>query len=253
MIVAVVVSLAISAALGIAAVLGGEFGELQGRILFSTLVVAAFGTTSLCHLAVVARSVRSVGFTGVAVSLGAAACALVLIWDDRSAGEPDASWWKALGVLGIAAFSLAQANLLLLLAAGADRAVRGGLVVTLIAVTGVAVLCALPVLTDGRIPGPDDEPYLRSLAVLGILDALGTIALPVLGLVLRRRAPIPAPAADDAPETVRLVLELPAELAGRLDERGGSRETAAVAALAEALAGSPGRGPTSGWNRRSRR
>lgn len=248
MIVAVVGSLVVAAVLGILALVSGEFGELQARIVLTTTTVAAFGTTSLCHLAVVTRSVRAVGFTGIAASLGAAVCALVLTWWDRSGDGLDEIWWKALGVLTLAAVSLAQANLLLLLAARTRAAVRVSLAGTLLAITGVAVLIALPILTEGEVPGPDGSAYWRWLGVLGILDALGTIALPVLGLVLRSDSgsgsdPGSDPDADpgsgsggaDRPATVRLVLELPAELAERLDDRAGTREAAAVAVLEREL------------------
>ncbi|MFP5070424.1 hypothetical protein ACLFMI_12250 [Pseudonocardia nantongensis] len=255
MIVTVVGSLVVAAVLGILALVSGEFGELQARIVLTTTTVAAFGTTSLCHLAVVTRSVRAVGFAGIAASLGAAVCALVLTWRDWSGdGAPDEVWWKALGVLTLAAVSLAQANLLLLLAGRTSPAVRASLAGTLLAITGVAVLIALPILTEGEVPGPDGSAYWRWLGVLGILDALGTIALPVLGLVLRRGpGPGPGPGSgsgsgsdsdsdsdsdsEDAhrPATVRLVLELPVELAERLDDRADTREVAAVALLEREL------------------
>lgn len=237
MVVAVVGSLVLAAGLGIVALLGGAFGELQARILLSTTTVAAFGTTALCHLAVVTRSVRAVGFTGIAASLGAAGCALTLTWRDWSVdGQGDATWWKALGLLTVVAVALAHANLLLLLAGHARPAVRAGLVATLLAIAGVAVLVAVPILTEGEVPGPDGEAYWRWLGVLGILDALGTVALPVLGLVLRRARVTGGDTADGVPAaTVRLVLELPAELAARLDGRGGSREAAAVAVLEREL------------------
>ncbi|MEJ3653398.1 hypothetical protein WEH80_10475 [Actinomycetes bacterium KLBMP 9759] len=227
-IVAIVVSLVIAAVLGIAALLSGEFGELQTKILLTTVTIAAFGTTSLCHLAVVTRSVRAVGFAGIAASLGAAVCALVLIWLDRPFGsEGEQALYKAVAVLALTASSLAQANLLLLLAGRRHPVVRASLAVTLAAVAVVAVMVALPVLTDGEIPGNDDDAYWRWLGVVGILDALGTIALPVLGLVLRH----------STNGAHRLVLDLPAELAERLDAQsaGGSREAAAIAALERGL------------------
>ncbi|MBC3192467.1 hypothetical protein H7X46_15485 [Pseudonocardia sp. C8] len=196
MIVAVVGSLVVASAMGIVALLSGEFGDLQGRIVLTTLVVAAFGTTALCHLAVVTRAVRVVGFVGLAGSVGAAACALVLIWRDwdvPSGGEE--GLFKALIVLTILAVSLAHANLLLLLSGRRHAAIRIGLAVTLIAIAVVAVMIVIPVLTDGEVPGSDDGWYWRWLGVAGIVDALGTIALPVLGLVLRPpRTDPPGPA-----------------------------------------------------------
>ena len=250
MVVAVVVSLLAASAMGIGALLSGEFGDLQARIVLTTLVVAGFGTTALCHLAVVTRAVRLVGFTGLAASAGAAACALFLIWQDWSTHGPGAV--KALILLTVLAVGLAHANLLLLLAGRPHPAIRVGLVGTLVAVASVAVMIAVPVLTDGAVPGSGDGWYWRWLGVAGIVDALGTVALPVLGLVLRPsrasgRPPIPrtpgtagaAGAAGTEQGTVRLVLDLPADVAARLDVHagGGSRENAALDLLHRGLAG----------------
>ncbi|ANY09054.1 hypothetical protein [Pseudonocardia sp. HH130630-07] len=232
MIVLVVGALVVAALLGIAALLGGEFGELQGRIVLSTLVVAAFGTTALCDLAVVTRAVRAIGFCGLAASLGAAVCALVLIWQDSMGADPGEYWWKSLGLLTIAAVALAHGNLLLPLADRPHRAIRAGLAVALAAIAVVAVMLALPVLTDGAVPGPSDDGYWRWFGVAAIVDALGTIALPVLVLVLRGPA-----GTEPAPASVRLELELPADLVSRLDAAadGGSRSDTAVEVLRRAL------------------
>ncbi|MBP2367926.1 hypothetical protein [Pseudonocardia parietis] len=247
MIVAVVASLVVASAMGIVALLSGEFGDLQVRIVLSTLVVAGFGTTALCHLAVVTRTVRVVGFAGLVASGGAALAALVLIWQDWSQASSE-GLVKALLLLTVAAVSLAHANLLLLLADRGHPAIRVGLVATLLAIAVVAVMLALPVLTDGEIPGSDDGWYWRWLGVAGIVDALGTIALPVLGLVLRPAeftpaSPPPSPPEPTEPESteltesVRLVLDLPPELAARLDVHagGGSMENAALDVLHRGL------------------
>jgi len=230
-IIAIVASLAIAAVLGIVALLSGEFGELQGKVLLTTLTIAAFGTTALCHLAVVTRNVRLVGFLGIAASAGAALCALVLIWADWSTFTDTDGWWKGLCVLAVAAVSLAQANLLLLLVARPQRLIRIALIATLVALTAVAVMIALPILTDGEIPGDDGDAYWRVFGVLAILDALGTIALPILALVLRSATPTPA----SAPLPDGFALQVPAELAARIDEAasaaGVSREQYALGVL----------------------
>ncbi len=187
-IIAIIASLAVAALLGIIALLSGDFGETQARILGTTLTVAAFGTTALCHLAVVARPVRVVGYVGIAASAIAAVCALVLIWGDLPWEQLDPVL-KGLLVFGIVAASLAQANLLLLLSGRRHRVIRVALAVTLVAIGVVAVMFILPIVTDGAIPGDDgEEAWVRTLGVVGILDALGTIALPILGLVLGRAA-----------------------------------------------------------------
>ena len=86
-IIVVIASLAVAALLGIIAIVGGDFGDLQGRILMTTLAIGAFGMTILCHLAIVARSARVVGYIGIAASLAAMLPALVLIWAEWGFGS----------------------------------------------------------------------------------------------------------------------------------------------------------------------
>ena len=242
-IIAIVASLAISALLGIIALLSGEFGQVQSKVLLTTLTVAGFGTTALCHLAVVSRRVRVVGFVGIGASVGAAICAFVLIWVEWSTWWEQTEWWlKSLAIFSIVAVSLAQANLLLLLAWRPQPLIRISLAVTLAAVAIVAVMVALPILTDGNIPGDAGDSYWRVFGVIAILDALGTIALPILGLVLRSSAtshsgaPVATPS---QPYSQPFALELPPELAARVDEAaaraGMPREEFALDAIARAL------------------
>lgn len=272
MIVAVVASLLVASLCGIVALLGGGFGDLQARIVATTLIVAAFGTSALCHLAVVTRAVRVLGFAGLAASVIAAGAALWLVWsgDELFEGDGDGSVLKTLLVATIVAISLAHANLLLLLAERRRTVIRTGLVLTLAAIAVVATMLALPVITDGAVGG--GEWYWRWFGVAGIVDALGTIALPVLALVLRGRrehgptstgtvstgtaaeddgagipGAVPEVAADTAPNAapnaaqdaapVRIVLDLPADLVARLDAAadGQPRDAAALRVLRNAL------------------
>src|SRR5690242_9239536 len=79
-IVFIIVSLGIAALFGIVTLLTGNFGEVQGKILLTTLLMAGFSITALCHLALVGRALRVVGFVGVAVSVLAFITGAVLIW-----------------------------------------------------------------------------------------------------------------------------------------------------------------------------
>lgn len=272
MIVAVVASLLVASLCGIVALLGGGFGDLQARIVATTLIVAAFGTSALCHLAVVTRAVRLLGFAGLAASVVAAGAALGLVWsgDELFEDDGDGSVLKTLLVATIVAISLAHANLLLLLAERRRTVIRTGLVLTLAAIAVVATMLALPVITDGAVGG--GEWYWRWFGVAGIVDALGTIALPVLALVLRGRGEhgpastgttstgtassgttssgataeddgtgTPGAAPEVAPDAapVRIVLDLPADLVARLDAAadGAPRDAAALRVLRNALVG----------------
>lgn len=244
-IIAVVVSLVIAAAIGIVALVSGDFGELQGRIILSTLTVAAFGTTALCHLAIVARAVRVVGFVGIAASLFAAVSAFLLIWTDWDELVDGDALVKALLSSAILAASLAQANLLLLLARQRNVLIRLGLGVTLVAVATVVVMLWLTIFTDGDIPGDDGSAYWRALGVVGIVDALGTIALPIVALILRART---SPRADtseglgagSSSVTVPLTPALASRLTADASARGVSVESAARDALERGLSAREG-------------
>lgn len=237
-IIAVVVSLVIAAAIGIVALVSGEFGELQGRVILSTLTVAAFGTTSLCHLAIVARAVRVVGFVGIAASVFAAASAFLLIWTDWDELVDGDSLVKALVSSAILAASLAQANLLLLLARQRNALIRFGLAATLLAVATVVVMLWLTIFSDGDIPGDEGSAYWRALGVVGIVDALGTIALPIVALILRARTPAAAePDAADPNAAVapRVAIDLTPELADRLAAHAAARGVSVEDAARDAL------------------
>jgi len=230
-VVVTIVALAVCAVLGIVLLLSG-WGETQGRVLGTAFAVALFATTSLCHLAQVGRPLRIVGFAGIVASALALVPALFLIWADwwTLGGDASAWAWKSLAVLGVLAGSLAQANLLLLLAGRHRAVVRGLLVGVLVVIAVVAVMIWLPVLSDGEIPGWEGgDWYWRLFGTIVILDALGTIVLPVLGLVLK----------DARPGYAVLTLQAPAELVARLDARaaatGSTRAEAATAAISRGL------------------
>ncbi|MFD6053899.1 hypothetical protein [Agromyces sp. NPDC060279] len=230
-IVALVVSISLTAVVGIVVLLTGDFGEVQGRVLTTTLLVAGFSTVALCHLAVAGRPVRLVGFVGLAVSAIALVIGLVLIWMPWDAwNDGSGELWRWFGVAGVLALSLAHANLLLLLAGRRHPVVRAAMAVTLAAIALVALLVILPILSDGRIPGDGGwDAYWRWFGVVAIVDALGTIVLPVVGLLLRDR-PVEASAPD----------ALERRIAALAAQRGLDREALLTAAL-DAFEARPGR------------
>jgi len=231
-VIVIIVTVAISAVLGIVMLLTGGWGDVQGRILGTTFAIAVFAVTALCHLVQVDRPLRVVGFAGIAASVLALIPILIIIWADVWSFDGDAYLWlmKAFALFGILAGSLAQANLLLLLAQRRKPVVRVVLVIALVFIAILAVMILLPILSDGRIPGWDDgEWYWRLFGVVAIIDALCTIVLPVLGLVLK----------DSAAGTVALVVHAPAAIVAEIDARaaaeGSSRTAVAEAALLRGL------------------
>ncbi|MDO8338686.1 MAG: hypothetical protein Q7T15_10600 [Microcella sp.] len=243
---AIIVSFSLAAVVGIIALLSGEFGETQGRILLTTVLLGATSITALCHLAIADRAMRVVGVVGLAASSVALVTGLVLIWREwDSPGFDDLL--KAFATAGVVAVSFAHANLLLLLAGRRREVIRIGLMVTLVMIAAVAIMIVLPIVSEGEIPGPrNEEWYWRLFGVVGILDALGTVVVPVLAIFLRDAPAVAVvDAAGDAPArpaggSERLVLTLPADVARTLEHRasadGVDAPQAALAALRRGLA-----------------
>jgi hypothetical protein len=208
-IIAIVASLSITALVGIAVLLTGTDDDALDKVLVTALVLAAFSVTSLCHLAVVGRAPQIVGFVGI-VGIVASVCAFVaaevLIWADNLSSDANQNWSRTLGVLTVLALSLAHANLLLLLESRKRLIVRVGLKVTLTLIALVAIGIWIPILDNGTFPDSNSEWYWRVFGVVAILDALGTIVLPVTGAVLR-----------DQPRRIDHQLALPADLVERLE------------------------------------
>lgn len=239
-IIIVIASLVISAILGISALLGTGFGDVQGKVLLTTVTIGVFGITTLCHLAIVGRAARIVGYVGLGASLAAILPPLVLIWTPWEFLGSAASdgWWKALGVLTVLAVSLAQANLLLLLVGRPQPAIRVILWSTLAMMSIVAIMIILPILTNGDIPGPNGDGYWRWFGVVAILDVLGTVTLPVIGLVLRPRAAAPvagAPAETPAGPRIPVPPALAARIAVSAAAAGQDPEQHALDALDRAF------------------
>jgi hypothetical protein len=201
----VIISLVITALIGIYTIVGGEFGETQSKVMLTTLAVAGFSILALCHLAVFGRDVKVFGWVGIGTSGVALGLAATLIWWD---------WWdssdymseprdlylnltKSFAVSALVAVSLAHANLMLLLQNSSLRWIRTALSVALVFITIVPALVIPVLLTDGTFPPMSfQDVYWRFFGVILILDALATIALPVTTLIVRsqRKSPGVEPA-----------------------------------------------------------
>ncbi|MBO9523764.1 MAG: hypothetical protein J7518_19700 [Nocardioidaceae bacterium] len=161
-------SFSIAALMGIAALLaGGSFGESEGRVLLTTLIVGCASICMLCYLATAGTRWSPVGGIGAVVLLLPTVTALVLVWGDwDSHGE---GLWKSYGVGVVGAVTLAQICLLLALAGA-----RAGLAVVLWGT--VALAAVLAILVSGLILGEvETDSVWRVLGVVAILDVLGTL------------------------------------------------------------------------------
>jgi hypothetical protein len=164
-------SFSLAALMGIIALLtGGSFGEGEGRILLTTLIVGCASICMLCYLATAGTPWATVGVLGAVVLILPVATSLVLVWTDWDLfdGSSDATL-KAFGVGVVAAATVAQLCLLLALAGR-----RPSLRLVLWSTVGLAVL--LGILVSGLILGEVGADGLwRFIGVVAILDVLGTL------------------------------------------------------------------------------
>jgi hypothetical protein len=187
----VIISLVVTALIGIYTIVGGEFGETQGKVMLTTLAVAGFSILALCHLAVFGRDVKVFGWVGIGtsgVALGLAATLIWWNWSDMMYQPSDLylNLTKSFAVSALVAVSLAHANLMLLLQNSSLRWIRTALSVALVFITIVPALVIPVLLTDGTFPPMSfQDVYWRFFGVILILDALATIALPVTTLIVR--------------------------------------------------------------------
>jgi hypothetical protein len=187
----VIISLVITALIGIYTIVGGEFGETQSKVMLTTLAVAGFSILALCHLAVFGRDVKVFGWVGIGtsgVALGLAATLIWWNWSDMMYQPSDLylNLTKSFAVSALVAVSLAHANLMLLLQNSSLRWIRTALSVALVFITIVPALVLPVILTDGTFPPMSfQDVYWRFFGVILILDALATIALPVTTLIVR--------------------------------------------------------------------
>jgi hypothetical protein len=160
-------SFSVAALMGIVALLGGgDFGENEGRVLLTTLIVGCASICALCCLATAGTRWAPVGALGGLVLVLPVVTALLLVWSDWS-GDSD-GLLKVFGVGVVLASTLAQ--LCLLLALAGDGRVGAVLWPTL--TTAVTVAALLSGMIVGEV---DVDGVWRLLGILAILDVLGTL------------------------------------------------------------------------------
>jgi hypothetical protein len=178
LLIALIVSLSASALLAVWAVLVGEFGDLEIRILLTTL---AFGLFSLTGLGAAVRFDRhrfvAVGFGGVAASALALVMSLVGIWGEEVWGNE--TFLRQLGTAVVLAVTFGYVSLMLLV-----RPRHAGVSLVLAATVGLATLIAAILIWMIWADFQPASGMFRLLGSLGILATLGTLVTPVLNRVL---------------------------------------------------------------------
>jgi hypothetical protein len=171
-------SVAVSALLGIWAILAGDFGDFQARVLMTTLTIVG---TSILGLACGAfwespksanSPLKMVPIAGMILAIVSAVLTLVLIWQFVS--SQNAAFYKTIGVMGLFAFTLAQLSLLSLanLAAKFQWALTAVYLVALILAAIISVLIVIE-------PSGESDFVWRLIGILGVIDAALTVMIPI--------------------------------------------------------------------------
>ncbi len=173
--ITMIISLSISALIGIFVFLFGDFGETEARLLLTTLTIGGYSLTGLCcSVLYEKRKFTILALSGMVVSVIGFLFTVLVIWE---AIDLDYSW-KALIIFIVLATSTAHSCLLLLIKSDKSL-VNGSLSATIIFISIVALMLIILVLGEFDI----GEFYFRLLGVFAILDVLGTIVTPILNKV----------------------------------------------------------------------
>lgn len=171
-------SIALSALMGIWAILSGEFGEIQEKILLTTLTVVG---TSILGLACgsylesprsVDSALKIVPSIGMVFALLAAISSMLLIWGSYSSN--DEGILKTFFISLLFAFSLAQLSLLSL----ARLAVRfrWSLIAAYIVILLLDGIISTLIIAEFNTSG---DFLLRLIGVLSVIAAALTVMIPV--------------------------------------------------------------------------
>lgn len=229
----VIIAFSCAALLGILALVqGGEFGELEGQVLATTVVVGFFSLATLCYLSTTGTRWVPVGIVGALTSLIPLTLALLTIWTTASSSTVEIVFGVSLTI----ALTLAQLSLLIGLNHAGNTWQRSILVATSLAAVVVASMISIAIIN----PDLPTDGFWRGLGITAILDALGTVVLIALGFIAGRRS---APAAILTPELEERIRVLarqrgvaPQQLVGDALSSYSSRSRASTTANAALLA-----------------
>ena len=174
--ITLIISLSISALLGIIIFLIGEFGYTQTRILLTTLTIGVFSLTGLCCATLLDRKRFSAfAIIGMIISVLGFLFITSLIWEIID-WDSSSIISRTVIIVIILAFSVAHASLLLLIKSD-KTIVNVSLSTTLLFLSLVALELIVLVINEF---GNVENIWWRILGVFAILDVLGTIVTPIL-------------------------------------------------------------------------
>jgi hypothetical protein len=174
------VALSVAALFAILIFVAGADGELEGRLLATTLIVAIFSLTGLCaSVAFEHRRSLVLGAAGVTSSGLAALLAVVVVWSDVSQLFEGTLLLRLAFASGIAAAALAWCSLVLL-SARRYPSTRVIVQTTVSLVLLIGAIFDVVIVAELSLPGG----FWRFVGILAVLAVLGTFLAPIQTRVL---------------------------------------------------------------------
>lgn len=165
-----VISIGANAVLGIWALLSGDFGETQGKVLATSFLVSAAMLSILVNIpAIRRRELWPVPAIGAAAGASGFAMLVALVWFE---GDDDV-WFRSVGSLLVVAAAATLAASLSLIGVPSRLAWVHAVVDALIGLLAVTILYAIWF-------EPDTEWYARLVGIEAVLVAAMTLLVPVL-------------------------------------------------------------------------
>ncbi len=167
-----IASVSLSAILGIAVILIGNFGEFESRVLLSTLTVICTSVLGLaCGASLEAKRGRIFPLAGIGLAVLSAFLWLIVIWYTESISP---TLGKSL--ISTTLLSVSFSHLSLISLARLDPRFRWALISVFVSVGSLSALILVLIWWEGVY---ESDVLMRILGVLAIIVAALTIVIPV--------------------------------------------------------------------------
>ena len=182
-----VVSLIVSALIGIFAIITGTFGTLEAKILSTTLTIFMFSISGLCCSTIYEiKKYKKISIIGIIISLISAIYTILIIWGVLDiciifCKNQNRNTWRILWSLIILSCSSAHLSLILKIDNKNDivqKTKLGAIVISLL-LDFIILMLSWSIIQYNDI-------YNRILIVLAILVTLGTIITPILNKIYKK-------------------------------------------------------------------
>jgi hypothetical protein len=170
-----IASLCLIALIAIAAILGGDFGETEARVVGTVLGIAVYSATSFAQVPLLERrpDLAWLAWCGIAASAIGFVVVVSAIWSESDSSGT----WRSATIFLVIAVSLANTAVLISRRRPGDGpAVRMVLGLTIGAVATLALL----LIAELSEHGTHGESFYRLLGVVAVLWVLGMLLLPIL-------------------------------------------------------------------------